>query len=524
MVVRVIIRKGNYRDSVTLMKISNKVTELKGVLQAAVVMATPTNKELLKDVGLLTDEIEKAGRNDLVIALDTENEESMKIAISEVDRLLSARESIEAEEVLPKTLDSALPMMPDANLVMISVPGDFAKREALRALRKGLNVFLFSSNVPIEEELELKKISKERGLLMMGPDCGTAIINNIVLGFGNIVNQGPIGVVSASGTGLQQVSTLIHREGLGISQAIGTGGNDLSKKVGGIMTIEGIKRLSRDGKTQVIILISKPPDPQVSERVLEVARNSKKPVVVNFLGGEANTIRKKGCIPATTLEDAAMMACALIRGEKLERTVLTSPKEEIMSIVNAESSRLVNGQKYVRGLFSGGTLCNESVVILTPLIGDVYSNVPIKPDYELEDVNVSKKHTCIDMGSEEFIVGRPHPMIDFTMRKRRIVQEAKVPETAVVLLDVVLGYGAHQNPAAELFPSILEAKAVAEQNGGLLSVVASIVGTPEDPQDLRKQERKLKKAGVIVMPSNAQATRIAALIATRGTVEEKLFG
>jgi len=524
MVVRVIIRKDTYRDSVTLMKISNKVAELKGVLQAAVIMATPTNKQLLRDVKLLTDEIERAGPNDLVIALDTENEESMQIAVSEVDKLLSAWESMEVEEVRPKTLDSALSIMPDANLVMISVPGDFAKREALRALRKGLNVFLFSSNVPIEEELELKKISKERGLLMMGPDCGTAIINNIALGFGNVVNQGPIGMVSASGTGLQQVSTLIHMEGLGISQAIGTGGNDLSKEVGGMMMMEGIKLLEKDKKTQAIVLISKPPDPQTGEKVLKVAGHCEKPIVVNFLGEEIDEIGKRGCIAATTLEDAARAACALVRGKKIEKTIFTLPRRRIMSMVNAESSKLSRMQKYVRGLFSGGTLCYEALVVLAPLIGDVYSNIPLKAEYELEDVNVSKRHICIDMGSEEFTIGRPHPMIDFTLRKRRIVQEAKDPETAVVLLDVVLGYGAHQDPAAELVPSIADAKTVAEQNGRFLSVVASIVGTPEDPQDLRKQRRKLKGAGVIVMPSNAQASRIAALIATRGTVEEKLFG
>ena len=524
MVVRVVIRKGTYRDSVTLMKISNNVAELNGVLQAAVVMATPTNKQLLKDVRLLTDEIERAGPNDLVIALDTESDESMKIALSEVDRLLSAREAIEVEQVLPKTLDSALSTMPDANLVMISVPGIFAKREALRALRRGLNVFLFSSNVPIEEEVELKKISKDSGLLMMGPDCGTALINNIALGFGNAVSVGSIGVVSASGTGLQQVSTLIQREGLGISQAIGTGGNDLSKKVGGIMMIEGIKLLDKDEKTQAIVLISKPPDPQIREKILREASRCTKPVVVNFLGGEIDEIKKWGCYAATTLEDAARIVCALVKGKKHEKTIFTIPERRIQSTFKAESSKLSSMQKYVRGLFSGGSLCYETQVILAPIIGDIYSNVPLKPWYKLEDVNVSKKHTCIDMGSEEFTIGRLHPMIDFTLRKRRIVQEAKDPETAVVLLDVVLGYGAHQNPSAELVPSIAEAKTLAEHNGRFLSLVASIVGTPEDAQDMRKQEGELEGAGVIIMPSNAQAARIAALIATRGGAEERLFG
>lgn len=524
MVVRVIVRKDTYRDSVTLMKVSNEVSILEGVLQAAVVMATPTNKQLLKDVKLLTDEAGKATPNDLVIALDAKNEEIMKSAISEVDKLLSARETTETEEVLPKTLDSALRLMPDANLVMISVPGGFAKREALKALRKGLNVFLFSSNVPVEQELELKKISREEGLLMMGPDCGTAIINNIVLGFGNIVSQGSIGIVSASGTGLQQVSTLIHERGLGMSQAIGIGGNDLSGTVGGIMMIEGIKLLEEDEKTQAIVLVSKPPVPQVSEKVLQAASRCKKPIVVNFIGGKVDEINKRGFVAATTLEDGARAVCDLLQRKKTRNVVFTIPKGTILPIVKAQSSKLSKTQRYVRGLFSGGTLCYESLVILAPLIGDVYSNTPLKTGYKLEDVNVSKNHTCIDMGTEEFTVGRPHPMIDFTLRKRRIIQEAKDPEAAVLLLDVVLGYGSHQNPVAELVPSIGEAKSIAEQNGRFLSVVASIVGTPKDPQDLRKQKKKLEEAGVVIMPSNAQATRMTALVATRGAIEEKLLG
>ncbi len=523
MVVRVVIKKDTYRDSVTLMKISNEVAELKGVLQAAVVMATPTNKQLLKDVKLLTDEIERAGPNDLVIALDAMDEESMQIASSEVDRLLSAREPTEVEEVRPKTLDTALSMMPDANLVMISVPGDFARREAMRALRKGINVFLFSSNVPIEEELELKRVSRKKGLLMMGPDCGTAIINNIVLGFGNIVNQGPIGIVSASGTGLQQVSTLIHMEGSGISQGIGTGGNDLSRKIGGMMMIEGVKLLERDEGTKAIVLISKPPDQQTREKVLRAAGNGKKPVVVNFLGEDGEETGKRGCIPATTLEDAAKIACALVQGKGFEKTIFTISRKKIMATVKTESSKFSETQKYIRGLFSGGTLCYEALVILAPLIGDVFSNTPLKAEYKLEDVNASKENTCIDMGSEEFTIGRPHPIIDFTLRKRRIIQEARDPETAVVLMDVVLGYGAHQDPAAELVPPVTDAKALAERNGRFLSIIASVVGTPEDPQDLLRQTQKLREAGVIVMPSNAQASRIAGLIVTRGAAEEKLF-
>jgi len=310
---------------------------------------------------------------------------------------------------------------------------------------------------------------------------------------------------------------------LGISQAIGTGGNDLSKEIGGVMMIEGIRLLDKDPKTQAIVLISKPPHPQVCRKVLEAADSCEKPIVFNFIGGEIEEIEKRGYVAATTLEDAAKMVSALVQGKKPQRTIFTIPNRRIMSIANTESSKLSVTQKYVRGLFSGGTLCYEAQVVLAPLVGDTYSNVPLKPEYKLEDPDLSKKHTCIDMGSEEFTLGRLHPMIDFTLRRRRIVQEAKDPMTAVILLDVVLGYGSHQDPAAELVPSIAEAKTIAESNDRYLAVAASVVGTPKDPQDPRKQQRELKEAGVVLMPSNAQAARIAALIATRGAVGEKLF-
>ena len=523
MTVTVIVRKDTYKDSVILMRLSNAVSELDGVLQAGVVMGTPTNKKFLKVLNLLTKEAEQASPNDLVIALDTQDEKSMGDALSEVDRLLITRVSNDDRKIVPKTLDSALREMPGANLVVISVPGRFAKREASKALRKGLNVFLFSSNVSLEDELELKRIAQEKGLLVMGPDCGTAIINNKVLGFGNIVNKGNIGLVAAAGTGLQQVSTLIHNEGFGISQGIGTGGNDLSKTVGGIMMIEGIKLLEQDDETKVIVLISKPPNQEISERILKTVRHSKKPVVVNFLGADIENIERKGYIAAKTLEDAATTACALIQGTQAIKNVFTSPNDEILSIAQSEWSRMSNNQKFVRGLYTGGTLSYEAMVLLTPLLEDIYSNSPLKPHLKLEDSALSKNHTCVDMGAEEFIIGRPHPMIDYTLRNQRIIKEGNDPETAVILLDVVLGYGSNDNPAAELVLPIQEAKIEAERNGRYLSVVTSIVGTTLDHQGLHNQIKRLEDVGVIIMPSNAQAARLAALIATRGAVQDKLF-
>jgi succinyl-CoA synthetase alpha subunit len=523
MVFRIILRKDTYYDSIVLMKTSNRVAELAGVVQAAVVMATHTNKLLLEDLGFLSPEIEEAGPNDLVIALETKNQENMDHAILDVDNLLSAREYMEDEAFFPRTLDSALRRMEAANLALISVPGTFAKREASKALRRGLNVFLFSSNVSLEEELDLKKLAKEKGLLMMGPDCGTAIINNVVLGFGNSVNQGSVGLVSAAGTGLQHVATLIDHEGLGISHAIGTGGNDLSREIGGVTMIEGLRLLEEDAATKAIVLISKPPNPEVSEKVLNAARRSKKPMIVSFIGEGFDKTGGGDYLRTTTLEDAARAVCALMKGEAYERVVFSKSTDEILATTREESSGFLDRQKHIRGLFSGGTLCYEAMTVLTPLVGNVSSNISLPSDHVLEDSHRNRTHSCIDMGTEEFTMGRLHPMIDFTLRKRRLVREAQDSTTAVLLMDIVLGYGAHHDPAAELLPSVKKARELIEREGGYLSIVASIVGTSKDHQDLQKQKQMLEEAGVVTMPSNAQAARMAALIATRGRIERKIF-
>jgi len=519
---KIIVEKGNYRDSVTLMKVSNEVSKLKGVSQAAVLMATPLNKRFLADAGFEGSEVEKAGPDDLIIAIEAASEEVLESSVSRVEEMLSSRESMEAEEIHPRTLTSAVKLMPDANLALISIPGRFAKREAMNALESGLNVFLFSSNVSREDEVELKEAAKARRLLVMGPDCGTSIINGVVLGFGNVVRRGSVGIVSASGTGIQQVSTLLDGEGLGISHAIGTGGNDLSEKVGGMTTMEGIRLLEEDEGTRVIVLISKPPGPKTSANVLNAASRSSKPLIVNFLGEAGAGASKQ--VRAVTLEDAARMASGFVKGKKAGARPFSDSETRVRSLAQSESSEMSGTQKYIRGLYSGGTLCYESQVILVPLMGEVFSNAPLRQESRLEDANISRGNTCIDMGSEEFVVGRPHPMIDYSLRKNRILQEARDPETAVVLLDVVLGYGSNEDPAKELEPTIISAKKLAGAGGRHLSVVASVIGTREDPQDIRKQTKELASAGVVLMPSNAQAARFAALVASRGAVGRRLFG
>lgn len=514
------MRKNDYRDSVLLMRISSKLEVLDGVRKAAVMMATENNKRLFKDAGLLTEEIKNARPNDLAIAVDAAKDEFAEEALSAVDGLL-AEKIVEPGEVVYKTLGSAMAFTPDADLVLISTPGAFAAREAKKALDAGKNVMIFSDGVPFEDEIELKLLAAGKGLLLMGPEAGTSIVGGVGLGFSNAVRRGSIGIVGAAGTGIQEVTCLISGES-GISHAIGVGGRDLSQRVDGLGTISALEFLAKDENTEVVVLISKPPAASVSRKVLQTVKKIKKPSVVCFLGGSPSEISRAGATPAETLEDAAAKAVAIAWGKKPEEVKFTLPEREVKQIAEKEYSHLAYGQKYVRGLFSGGSLCDEAIVVLQELVGDICSNVPLKPRLKLPSPHHSKRHTCVDMGTEDFTRERPHPMIDFKLRCERMLKEARKLDVAVILLDVVLGYGAHPDPAGELVRAIKEAKVVTEKTGGYLSVVASICGTSDDPQGLAEQEQKLRNAGVIVMASNAQATRMAALIASRGKAWRRL--
>jgi len=520
MTASVIVKKATYRDSISLMKISNAISRLPGIAQAAVVMGTELNRRVLSEAGFADAAIGRAASDDMIVAVEAKDGTSLHAALTELESLLSPGERRAGEKAPPTSLEEALEVLPDANLAVISVPGQFARREAMQALARGLNVFLFSSNVSREEELELKRVAKDKGLLLMGPDCGTAIINHKVLGFGNVVREGAIGLVSASGTGVQEVTTLIHKAGLGISQAIGTGGGDLSEQVGGIAMIQGIDLLEADKETKVIVLISKPPAPGTTEKVLEVARRCRKPVLVNFLG-EVSPRSLGKLRHANTLDDAARMACELAGAKHLTSDLLPGA---VISAALAENKKLAGSQKYIRGLFAGGTLCYESQTILRPLVDEVYSNAPIRSEYKIPGDAPSKKHTCIDMGAEEFVEGRAHPMIDFSLRNLRVLKEARDQETAVILIDVELGYGSNADPAGELVPVIKKAKGLAARAGRHLPFVASVVGTEDDFQGLESQVKALQDAGVLVMSSNAQATRVSALVASGGRVEAAVLG
>ncbi|MCK4648847.1 acyl-CoA synthetase FdrA [bacterium] len=518
MMLKNIVKKNTYQDSVFLMSIAHRVKSLTGIEEVSCLMGTPENKKLLAAVNLLTKEGEEAKSNDFLIAISAWDQKAVEKALEEIKKLLAEKE-VRKEEggaILPKSLSSALNQLPNANLVHISIPGRYVRWEAEKALAKGLNLLIFSDNVSVEDELELKKIAKKKGQLVMGPDCGTAIINGVALGFANVVRKGDIGIVAAAGTGLQEVSCLIHQAGLGISQGIGTGGRDLSKEIGGITMLQGIKVLEYDPDTKIILLISKPPAKEVADRIIKEVKKAKKPFIINFLGSKQGKETKRIHF-ASTLEEAAYKAMALSKREKYKSKVFNERRERIISLAKREFSKLKNRQKYIRGLFSGGTLCDEAMLILKDLIGDIYSNIPLRSSLKLKDSRLSQENSLLDLGDDEFTKGRPHPMIDFTLRNERIIQEAKDPETAVIFLDIVLGYGAHPDPAHALAPAIKEVK----KKG--VSVVVSLCGTEGDPQDYKRQKEELGKMGVVIMPSNAQAVRFAAFVAMRGRIKEEIW-
>lgn len=500
------IIKGAYYDSVSLMKVGKQLAGRPGVGDASLVMGTAANKAILATSGLLLPEFEKTGDTDLLLAVRADDETAAQAALKAADELLAASmrrdESSAAEE--PRSLDGALRVVPELNLALISVAGRYAAAEAEKALEHGLHVMLFSDNVPLESEIRLKQRAAEKGLLVMGPDCGTAIVNGVPLAFANVIRRGPVGIVAAAGTGLQEVSCIISNEGCGVSQALGTGGRDVKKEVGGIMFLQALHALADDADTRIILLVSKPPHPEVVARLNAALQQVHKPVVSLFLGAAAAADSPQ------TLEEAALTAVALARGEQAGgvRKKLAQRDQELLAAAGAAAGRLPPGRVFVRGLFSGGTFCTEAQLILKTRVRPLYSNVPIAGAEKLKDSLRSQAHTLIDLGEDEFTVGRPHPMIDYSLRNKRILEEARAPDVAVILLDVVLGYGSHPDPAGELASVVREAVRQAV-------VVCSVTGTEQDPQNRRRVEETLREAGALVQPTNAAACKLAAGIAGR---------
>lgn len=500
---------GQYRDSIWLMQCSSRLQSLPGVNQAAAIMATESNLDLARDAGLLAKgEAVAAGPNDLLLLIDATDADAADAAFEEADRILSEKPAApaegEARVVPPRSVRMALDADPEADLALISTPGEYAASEALKALKLGLDTMIFSDNVELADEIMLKRLAHDRGLLVMGPDCGTVIIDGLPLGFANVVRRGDIGCVGAAGTGLQQVTCLIDRWGAGISHALGTGSHDLTAEVGGITMLDALAALAAGESTRVLLLVSKPPSPKVAEMILAAAQAAVQPVVACFVGADPASIERPGVRAAMTLEEAAAMAVEASTAAIPQRADLAAPR----AAVKAARGRLAPGQRFIRGLFSGGTFGYEASFMLAERLGTIHSNTPARPEDRLEDVWKSVDHTVIDLGDDVFTRGRPHPMIDYRLRAERMVKEAADPEVAVILFDVVLGYGSNPDPSAELTPAIAEARAAA--GGREVILIASVCGTPGDPQGLERQEAALRDAGVILAESNAAAVRLAA--------------
>ena len=479
---------GLFLDSVILMQISRSITLLDGVEDAALMIGTPSNLDLLDNSKLLARASRKATGGDLILAVRARDEATAASALAKAEILLE-RPTVGhtgTTTLRPRTLRSGQVNLPAANLALISVPGDFAAAEARKALRAGLNVMMFSDNVSLSEEVSLKREAVAAGLLIMGPDCGTAIISGVPLAFANQIPQGAIGIIGASGTGIQEVSSLIAQAGYGVSHALGVGGRDLSDPVGGISTLAALAMLEADSATRHIVLISKPPSPSVAKRVIDTLAHSEKPCTVCFLGADAPSLPGNVSF-ARTLKAASELATG--RSSK-------NKKPEFKPII----PHVPPGRKRIHGLFCGGTLSSEAQVVFLDQGVSVASNAPIPG---AEAVSSGTSHVLIDLGSDEYTRGRPHPMIDPTVRDEELTKALADSTLAVILLDVVIGFGAHPDPAGTIV------RVVAAAGTERPIVVASVTGTDDDPQDRRTQMAKLVDGGIVVAPTNADAATLA---------------
>lgn len=471
MIDRVDVRRGTYYDSVRLMQVSRALQHVPGVDDALVAMATDLNLGLLADMGFDIGLAVDAGPNDLIVALRASSEDAIGAARDSFASILEAKPGGENRAFTAETGHLVSTVEADANVALISVPGEHAFVEAMDALSSGLHVMIFSDNVPVSDEAILKRVAEGQGLLVMGPDCGTAMVNGVGLGFANAVEPGPVGIVGAAGTGIQQLCCLLDEAGVGVKHALGTGSHDLSAEVGASSTLRGLAALDADPSTDVVVVVSKPPTPEVAEKVQDAAAACKTPTVVAMLGE-----------PGVTLEGAAREALAHLGADPPEFRSWEAPND--------------HRPGFLRGLFSGGSLRSEAAQIAS-VLGPIGHG------------EHAGTHSMVDYGDDEYTRGRAHPMIDQRLRLHRLEEAALDPEVGVILLDVVLGYGAHPDPAADLAPMIDIAKAEGP------AVVVSLCGSRADPQDRERQIKLLYEAGASVWLSNAAAARHAVSLVRR---------
>ncbi|HLN76804.1 MAG TPA: FdrA family protein [Nocardioidaceae bacterium] len=475
------VRRGAYVDSVTLMQVSQQISSLPGVRSALVAMATELNLDLATSMGFTLPE--HTSPNEMLVAVEADDDASLDAALAQVDVALTAKASPSSLSLggapAPLTVRAAA-RAAESGVALISTPGQYAFLDAVDAIDAGLHTMVFSDNVPLAQEVALKRYAEPRGVLVMGPDCGTAVVGGVGLGFANVVRPGPVGIIAASGTGAQHLMTLLDGVHVGISHCLGVGGRDLASAVGGASTMRALDLLASDDQTKVIVVISKPPDEDVADSVRKHAASTGKPMIFGLLGvGQPD-------LTATAAHVAETLGLSW-----------SSPGHLDGQVDCARSGGSL------RGLFAGGTLCDEAMIITSSALGTIRSNIPLEPSWGLEESLASDGHTMIDFGDDRLTQGRPHPMIDGSIRAERMRAEIEDPTCGVLLLDVVLGLGAAPDPAAELAPLVEAASAAG------VPVVVSVVGTNDDPQGRAGQASVLNAAGAWVFFSNAEAARHA---------------
>ena len=500
--IRTITIAATYRDSVFLMNLSNQAREHSGVEQISAMMGTPRNKDMLVRSGLFDNKINEAGPEDIVVSINA-SVDRLDHAEKIVRELLMNRSdhpfTTKSHESRPITIQQAKEINPDSNLAIISVAGDYAHYEAAQALSVGLDVMLYSDNISIEAELDLKRFSQIKDRLLMGPDCGTAIIDHVPLGFANRIRRGSIGIVGTSGTGLQEVSTLLDRVGLGISQVYGTGGRDVTDQICGITTLAALKRLAKDDETEAIVVIAKWPGPQTRVSLCNLYKEIKKPIIIRYLSIAKTTLEEEaGVKVANNLTELALLAA---------KTVAPILDTSEIKLPRAPSAVMIPpGNGYIRGIFSGGTLCYEAIKTARILgLRNLYSNLDIPEISLLNGYEPSRGHTFLDLGTAEFTIGQPHPLMSPEIKMERLITEMCQPDVDVIITDIVLGFGTVSNQAALLVQAVNRAAQETKGASRRIVIVTSVCGTEADNPSRSSQITLLQQAGIHVLGNNVDA-------------------
>lgn len=495
--LRTVVKKGSYHDSVVLMLLTNEISTIEGVNKVSIMMATPANKDIFKQSGLDTEELNQSTANDMVVVADVIEDALLDVIMDRVEEFFqkqSVQQENKAGQESVKSWEKALEKLPEANLAVISIPGAYAALEADRALDENLNVFMFSDNVTIEDEKRLKEKAHKKGLCVMGPDCGTGIIQGVPIAFTNEVTPGSIGIIGASGTGIQELTTIIDRLGEGVNNAIGIGGRDLSAAVGGITMLDMIDAMEKDQDVKVLIVISKPPEKSVRTKISDRLSICNKPVITLFLG-EKPEYHEENFYHTYTLDEAARLAVSLVRGCKVEEGNVS---------VDTTDFYKEEDKKTIKAYYSGGTLAGEAAMLIKDAL-----KLQIPPEKAEGYMLKTDGHIVVDLGDDVYTQGKPHPMIDPAKRIECMEQAVDDASTGVILLDIMLGYGSHDDMAGALIPSIQELQKKAENYGRKVFFVATVCGTRKDPQGYDAAVQKLKDVGVIVCDTNKLAVRTA---------------